>query len=253
MPGCQHGRRATCTCGAGYSQGPTQEGRGHGFLLIKYLATTGIFKYWAQGYWGKWASHGQREDPSSKNGRVSEEGRRPSFRAADPCLSPCLYLLVSVLGRGLPFVEKKLSRCKEQPQMSVEATSSFQQSLKCVIFFFHGNCLCFLKNGTCKPAYAQDKMLQGKDSVDGTQREKREMEMRHTTHKEERCDVEEREDRKLPTLGDFQEPPICPAQLEQPGTQRCMDSETLGPQGLESSGLLPDPVPAPSDPCLFPH
>lgn len=46
--------------------------------------------------------------------------------------------------------------------MSVEVTSSFQQSLKCVMFFFHGNCLCCLKDATCKPAYAQEKMLQGK-------------------------------------------------------------------------------------------
>ena len=46
--------------------------------------------------------------------------------------------------------------------------------------------VCFLKDGTCEPACAQHKMLQGKGSENGTQRDKREMGGRHPMGAEER-------------------------------------------------------------------
>ena len=46
--------------------------------------------------------------------------------------------------------------------------------------------VCFLKDGTCEPACAQHKMLQGKGSENGTQRDIREMGRMHPMGIEER-------------------------------------------------------------------
>lgn len=105
--------------------------------------------------------------------------------------------------------------------------------------------VCFLKDGTCEPACAQHKMLQGKGSENGTQRDKREMGGRHPMGAEDRWD-EVKDALESPNSGALLGTTNLSSMARAVRNPKMHEVWNSGSSSLESrpacSGLLPAPA-----------